>query len=142
MAALAALEAERAGLLARVPMQFLRYTGVSVAALAVDTGFYLGLAWSGLPPVAAGAAGYLIGLAAHYALSIALVFDAQASGKRQRRLVAEFVASGLFGLVLTACVISAATGVGLALLPAKIVAVALSFTAVYMLRRAVVFAAR
>ncbi|RTL66447.1 MAG: GtrA family protein [Hyphomicrobiales bacterium] len=142
MAAFAALEAERVGLLARVPVQFLRYVGVSVAALAADTCVYLGLAWSGLPPVAAGAAGYLVGLAAHYILSVALVFDAEASGKRQRRLVAEFVASGLFGLALTTCVISMATGLGLALLAAKVVAVALSFAAVYMLRRSVVFAAR
>jgi putative flippase GtrA len=142
MPALAAFDAERVGLLSRVPAQFLRYAGVSVAALAADTCVYLGLAWSGLSPVAAGAAGYLVGLAAHYVLSVALVFDAEASGKCQRRLVAEFVASGLFGLILTACVISVATGLGLALLPAKIVAVALSFAAVDMLRRSVGFAAR
>ncbi|MDX2201911.1 MAG: GtrA family protein [Hyphomicrobiaceae bacterium] len=123
--------------------QLARYAGASVTALAADTGVYLVLGGLGLAPAIAGGIGYLIGLALHYALSVSLVFDARASGKRHRRLVAEFAASGLAGLALTAAVIAIGTGLlGLALLPAKAAAVAISFAAVYALRRAVVFAAR
>jgi putative flippase GtrA len=143
MPAIAALASGRAGFLARIPTEPLRYAGVSVVALAADTAIYLALAWIGVLPAIAGGIGYLIGLALHYVLSVRFVFDAKASRKSDRRLMAEFAASGLAGLALTAAVIGLATSaLGLPLLPAKVIAVALSFVVVYFVRRAVVFAAR
>jgi putative flippase GtrA len=82
----------------------------------------------------------MLGIVVHYGLSRALVFDAQASGKAEWRLFAEFVASGLAGLAATvACIWLAVDGLGLALLPAKIGAVAVSFIGVFLIRRFVVF---
>jgi putative flippase GtrA len=143
MLALTPLTSERAALLARLPTEPLSYAAVSGVALAADTGAYLALAWLGLLPALAGAAGYLIGLALHYALSVTFVFDAQATGKSPHRLIVEFGASGLAGLLLTAAAIAFSTGIlGLSLVAAKSIAVIASFAAVYALRRFVVFAAR
>lgn len=129
-------------MLAHIPTQPLRYAGVSVAALAADTSIYMALAVVGMMPALAGGIGYLAGLALHYVLSVRFVFDAKSSGKSQRRLMAEFAASGLAGLALTAVIIAFATSVvSMQLLPAKVVAVVASFAAVYFVRRAVVFAA-
>lgn len=123
--------------------QVSRYALVSIAALAIDSGVYLVTALGGLAPALAGVAGYAAGMLAHYLLSIVWVFDARASGKGQVRLAAEFAASGLLGLALTAATIALATGaLGLALVPAKLLAIAASFLAVFLLRRTVVFAAR
>jgi putative flippase GtrA len=56
------------------------------------------------------------------------------------RLFGEFVLSGLAGMGVTALVIALATEVvGLAALPAKVLAAAVSFLAVFALRRTVVF---
>lgn len=138
-----ALVLERTVPTVRIPAQFLRYAGVSVAALALDTGAFLALCKLGVVPAAAGGIGYLAGLVLHYVLSIRHVFDAEASGKPHRRLFTEFAASGLAGLALTSIVIALATGgLGLSPLPAKLIAVGLSFVAVYLMRQALVFAAR
>lgn len=119
------------------------YLAVSVLALACDTGVYLALATLGVTPMLAGGTGYALGLLAHYLLSRLFVFDARATTKSSARLFAEFAASGLVGLGLTMAVIAAAVGgLGLALLPAKIAAVGLSFVAVFFIRKYVVFAAR
>lgn len=129
--------------LARISVEPLAYAAVSGAALTADTGIYLALAWLGLLPALAGAVGYLIGLAFHYAMSVSFVFDARATGKSRHRLILEFAASGVAGLLLTAAIIAFGTAVlGLSLVAAKVVSVLISFAAVYGIRRAFVFAAR
>jgi putative flippase GtrA len=139
MTAIVALGGERATLFSRL----LAYAGVSVAALLADTGCYLALCWLGAAPAMGGGLGYIVGLALHYVLSVTYVFDAQETGKGHQRLFAEFVASGLAGLALTIGAIAMGTGVlGLSLLPAKMIAVAASFIAVYVMRTSLVFAAR
>jgi putative flippase GtrA len=131
------------GMVDDVVPQLSRYTAVSALALGVDFLVFLTLAGPALRPSLAGAAGYAIGLAVHYALSVRHVFDAGSAGKSQARLLGEFIASGIVGLVITTLVIAAATELfGLPPLAAKIAAVAASFLVVYLLRREIVFAAR
>jgi putative flippase GtrA len=122
-------------------LQLMAYGAVSVAALCVDMAVYLSLAATGLVPVVAGIAGYLVGMVTHFALSTRLVFAGRGVHKSETRLLAEFALSGLIGVVLTSAVIFAGTGIlGLPALPAKLAAIIISFGAVYLLRSRVVFA--
>jgi putative flippase GtrA len=123
--------------------QLSRYTLVSALALILDFAVYLLLAAGGTKVALAGALGYACGLALHYVLSVRYVFDARAAHKGQYRLFAEFAVSGLAGMAITALVIAAAVEVcGMPLLPAKALAVGMSFLVVFVLRRSVVFAGR
>ena len=120
-----------------------RYTFVSAAALALDVAIYAILVGAGWRAALAGAIGYAIGLALHFSLSTRFVFDASRTAKSSWRLFAEFVATGLVGIAITAAIIALATEIlhlGAAL--AKLAAVAASFAAVYLMRRSIVFAAR
>lgn len=126
--------------LSGIRLQALAYLAVSVVALACDTMTYMAVSRLGAAAVVAGAVGYMLGMLVHYALSRAVVFDARAAGKTGRRLFAEFMASGLMGLAMTVAAIWVAVeGLGVALLPAKIGAVAVSFVGVFLIRRFVVF---
>lgn len=128
--------------LLRLAPQLSRYTAVSALALAVDFLVFLTLVGAVLQPSLAGAAGYGVGLAMHYALSVRYVFDAGTTGKSEARLFGEFIASGLIGMAITVLVIAVATdGIGLPPLLGKAAAVAASFLIVFLLRRSVVFAA-
>ena len=123
--------------------QLSRYTIVSALALVLDFTVYLLLAAGGMTGALAGAIGYACGLALHYMLSVRFVFDAAAAHKGQSRLVAEFALSGLAGMAITALVIAVTVDLGgMPLLPAKILAVGVSFLVVFALRRSVVFAGR
>jgi len=122
--------------------QLNRYTVVSVLALTLDMSVYLSLTQVGYPATLAGVVGYGTGMLLHFSLSTRFVFRKEARGKSETRLFTEFVASGLVGIAITATVIKIATEVvGLSALLAKCCAVAVSFVAVFVLRRAVVFAA-
>lgn len=121
-------------------LQALAYLVVSALALACDTGTYLVVAVLGLSAAKAGAIGYLLGLGVHYGLSRTFVFDARATNKPEAQLFLEFAASGLLGLALTVTVIATTVDIlGLALLPAKVAAIAISFVSVFLIRRFVVF---
>lgn len=119
-----------------------RYLFVSVAALGWDLATYAVLIANALTPVAAGALGYLVGLVIHYALSTRWVFP-DADGQRQAASTfAKFVATGLFGLAVTAGIIEALTRSGAAgPFTARGVAVVGTSIAVFALRRTYVFAA-
>ncbi|MGE0055869.1 MAG: GtrA family protein [Hyphomicrobium sp.] len=136
-----------AELVARRPSvveQIIRYACVSALALGLDfTVFLLLTHFSAMSPATAGATGYSLGLVLHYVLSVRFVFDADASLKTRRRLFGEFVASGLFGVFATWAVIHLATGtLGMGSVPAKGLAVIISFAAVFIIRRSIIFAAR
>jgi putative flippase GtrA len=118
-----------------------RYTLVSVAALGLDFTVYLALLDAVGFPTFAGVAGYTAGLLLHYNLSVRYVFDAAATQKSMRRTFAEFAASGLVGLGVTASVIWVTTSyLGVPAIAAKGLAVVVSFLAVFMMRHAIVFA--
>ncbi len=121
--------------------QLIPYGLVSAVALAVDASLFLALLSWQAPSAAAATLGYLAGLALHFVLSSRLVFDARRTGKDQPRLLAEFAASGLAGLAITAATVAVAIDwLGIGAVPAKAAATGLSFFAVFLLRRHVVFA--
>lgn len=121
--------------------QLSRYGVVSIAALAADFSVYIALFSAAVAASLAGVAGYAVGMVVHYFLSSRFVFKTQGSRKSERRRFVEFLLSGLVGITLTGFIIAIATAVfGVAPIAAKIVAAAVSFAAVFAIRRLVVFA--
>jgi putative flippase GtrA len=121
--------------------QALRYGAVSALALGVDMALFLLLTARGMDATPSAVAGYAVGLVAHFALSTRFVFDAARAGKGRPRLFGEYALSGIVGLLVTAATVAVLVDVaGLAPVPGKAVAVALSFVAVFLIRRSVVFA--
>ena len=118
-----------------------RYILASVGALAVDMGTFLALLSAGVPPVAASATGYAIGIAVHWILSSRKVFaDSVAGhGPARTRQKAMFVISALIGLAITTVIVGLATALHGDPRPAKLVAIFASFTATWLLRKHLVF---
>jgi nicotinate-nucleotide adenylyltransferase len=120
--------------------RLLRYTAVNLASLAVDYAVFLSLTHAFAIPVTASMVSYAVAFALNYHLSRRLVFAGHGTHKSERRLFTEFMASGVFGLLLTAAV----TGGGIHLLGlsptiAKTAAVLMSFVALYLIRSRLVF---
>ena len=118
-----------------------RYILASVGALAVDMGTFLALLSAGVPPVAASAVGYAIGIAVHWILSSRKVFADQvaSSGIERTRQKAMFVVSALIGLGVTTLIVGGASAAGLDPRAAKLVAIVVSFAVTWLLRKRVVF---
>jgi putative flippase GtrA len=130
----------QAGNAAVVP-QLSRYSVVSIAALATDVLVYISLCALAVNVPVAGIIGYAVGMIAHYALSTAFVFDVAHARKSAPRRLAEFAGSGLLGLMLTGFIIAAMTDYFAAsAIAAKVVAIIISFLAVFLVRRCIVFA--
>ncbi len=128
-----------------VMTQLSRYTVVSALALGLDIVIYMALVGWGLMAALAGVVGYSVGMILHYALSCRFVFKREMTAKTETRLFTEFAASGVAGLMLmlTAVMIALAHNVmGLTPFIAKLIAVVVSFSAVFVLRRSVVFSAK
>lgn len=121
--------------------RLLRYIGVNMASVALDYAIFLSL----LPvlgmPVLASTIGHAAAFSLNYVLSRSLVFFDDGAHKGQRRLFAEFMATGVFGIALTASVTAAGLYV-LALSPivAKTMAMLLTFVTLYIIRSRLVFA--
>lgn len=122
-------------------VMLLRYLLASIGALAVDMGSFLALLALGTAPVIASAAGYSLGIAAHWLLSSRAVFtDSVATDRGARnRQKALFVGSALVGLALTTLIVGVGTALGLDSRLSKIVAIGASFTATWLLRKRIVF---
>lgn len=122
-------------------VMLLRYLLASVGALAVDMGSFLALIVVGLVPVIASAAGYSLGIVAHWLLSSRAVFtdSVAAEGAARNRQKALFVSSALVGLALTTLIVGAGTSAGLDPRPVRVVAIFFSFIASWLLRRRIVF---
>jgi len=126
----------RAGRIRRL----LRYTGVNLVSLAIDYAVFLSLTHAFSIPVIASTIGYAVAFAVNYKLSRRFVFGTEGAHKGEKRLFAEFMASGVLGIVLTAAV----TGAGVYLLDlspaiAKTAAVLISFVTLYVVRSRLVF---
>ena len=123
-------------------IRWLRYIGASVLALATDAGLFLLLLAGGMLPVSASATGYIMGILVHWLVSSRLVFAdgaaVRGSGERNRQK-ALFVGSALVGLAITTGIVGGGSALGLDPRIAKLIAIAVSFQATYMLRRHVVF---
>lgn len=80
-------------------VQLLRYAAVGGGAACVDAGtLFILYHWLGVHPLWAAGAGFLLGLAMNYLVSIAWVFESQG---KMRREITLFAAIGLGGLGLT-----------------------------------------
>lgn len=122
-------------------LRLVRYGLASIGALAVDLGSFLALLALGAPAAASSAFGYGLGIVAHWLLSSRAVFaDTVASRARERtRQKALFVVSAMIGLALTTGIVGLADLGGIDPRIAKLVAIAVSFTATWMLRNKIVF---
>jgi putative flippase GtrA len=122
-------------------VRFVRYVLASVGALAVDLGSFLALLSLGVMAAPASAAGYSLGIVAHWLMSSRAVFQDNVAerGSVRTRQKALFVISALIGLVLTTGIVGAADWSGIDPRVAKIVAMAVSFTVTWLLRSRIVF---
>ncbi|WP_157216655.1 GtrA family protein [Flavisphingomonas formosensis] len=121
--------------------RYMRYVLASGGALALDFVLLSGLIALGVGAVPASAIGYAAGILAHWALSSRTVFaDAVARhGPARRRQQAMFVLSALVGLLITTAIVGSGAAFGLDPRVAKIVAIAISFQATWLIRRHIVF---
>lgn len=124
-------------------IRLVRYILASVGALAIDVGSFLAFLSFGMASAPAAALGYSLGILAHWLLSSRAVFHdtVAARGTARTRQKALFVGSALAGLGLTTLIVGAGDWAGIDPRIAKLVAVVLSFTLTYLLRKSVVFRA-
>ena len=120
--------------------RLLRYTGVNLTSLALDYAIFLPLTHATDLPVLSSIVAYIAALALNYRLSRLYVFGDDGGHKGEKRLFAQFMATGLLGLVLTAVV----TGGGIYWLGfkpaiAKTIAVLICFVVLYIVRSRLVF---
>lgn len=121
---------------------YARYIMASATALAADLSLFLTLLHLGTQAVLAASAGYCAGLFVHWMISSRFVFPNQVRpfvGQR-RKQKAMFVASTFIGLGLTGLIVGMAGPLDIDPRLAKLVACAVSFQAIYLLRKNVVFA--
>ncbi|WP_428027314.1 GtrA family protein [Altererythrobacter sp.] len=121
--------------------RLVRYLFASAGALAVDMGTFLALLALGMMSAPAAAAGYSMGILAHWLLSSRTVFQDSVArrGAERTRQKALFVISALLGLGLTTLVVGLGDWSGLDPRLAKLAAIVLSFALTYLLRKSVVF---
>lgn len=119
----------------------LRYLATSVMALVFDLGCFLGAMALGAPPLLAAVVAYCVGLQVHWGLSTRWVFAPEQvrEGAARRAQFGMFVGSALVGLAITALTVAVGEALDGDPRAAKLVAVGLSFTATFALRRAIVF---
>lgn len=119
-----------------------RYLGASVVALGFDAGSYLILLAIGIPPAAAAALSYSLGILVHWFISSRAVFTVGVAerGRARTRQKALFVASALIGLALTVGIVGLGAAIGIDPRLAKLAAVGVSFVATWLLRARIVFA--
>ncbi|MBD2843088.1 GtrA family protein [Erythrobacter rubeus] len=122
-------------------VRFVRYVLASVGALAVDVGAFLALLSIGMAAAAASAIGYSLGILAHWLMSSRAVFqdNVAAGGLARTRQKALFVISALVGLALTTAIVGLADYTGSDPRIAKLAAIAVSFTATWLIRARIVF---
>ena len=120
--------------------RLLRYTGVNLVTVTIDYAIFLSITHYFGTPTIASIIGYGCALAINYELSRRYVFLAHLSAKSAHRLMAEFLATGILGLVLTAGI----TGLSvhflhLSPLLSKTIAVLVCFVVLYVVRSRLVF---
>ncbi len=121
---------------------YLRYVAVSAAALLVDLGMFLLIIAGGIVPAwAASGISYLAGMVAHWLLSSRFVFGVYLArpGIERGKQQGMFLASALAGLAVTVAIVGLGDAMGFDPRLAKLVAVGVSFQAVYYMRRRIVF---
>ena len=120
----------------------LRYLIASALSLGIDLGSFLALLALGAAAAPASAAGYALGILAHWLISSRKVFNDSVArrGPQRTRQKAMFVISALIGLAITTAIVAAGTLAGIDPHLAKLAAIAASFTATWLLRSRIIFA--
>ena len=120
----------------------LRYLIASALSLGIDMGSFLVLLSLGAAAAPASAAGYALGILAHWLISSRKVFNDSVArrGPQRTRQKAMFVISALIGLAITTAIVAAGTLAGIDPRLAKLAAIAASFTATWLLRSRIIFA--
>jgi putative flippase GtrA len=121
--------------------EFVRYFGISLLALVVDTALLLYLArvvhWNDM---VAATIGFLVGSVVHYLLAVKLVFIHRRFGHRVTAESVLYIGIGLVGLVINDTVIYVCINwLQAPLLMAKLVAAGSSFLAGYAGRKVFLF---
>ena len=120
--------------------EFILYAAVSALALAVDLAIlYIATARFAMPSYLAAALAYAIGLAAHYVLSVRYVFAYRRMASQRRTEAVIYALTGLAGIVLSAAIVYAGSSFGQSLAVSKLVAIAVSFIAVFIIRKITLF---
>jgi putative flippase GtrA len=122
--------------------RYIRYGIASAVALGSDLGLFLLFLNAGLGPTPASALGYSVGILVHWLISSRLVFAEGAAprGPERTRQKGLFVGSALVGLAITTVIVAFGSLIGLMPIAAKLIAIAASFQATYLLRKTIVFA--
>lgn len=122
-------------------IRFIRYVLASVGALAVDVAAFLALLAAGVAAAPASAAGYSLGILAHWLMSSRAVFQNSVAqgGLARTRQKALFVISALVGLGLTTAIVGLGDYAGGDPRPAKVIAIVASFLVTWMIRSRIVF---
>jgi putative flippase GtrA len=120
---------------------FLRYVLASALALGIDLGTFFALLAAGTAPALAAAAGYAVGIVAHWLVSSRKVFQAGVAerGPGRTRQKAMFVFSALLGLAVTAGIVALGSAAGADPRLAKLVAIGVSFSITWLLRERIIF---
>lgn len=120
---------------------FARYFASSGVALGADSTLFFGLVAIGAPAGPASAVGYSFGIVVHWLVASRAVFvgDLAEQGPARTRQKMLFVLSALAGLAVTTGIVSAGVALSLNLALSKAVAIALSFTTNWLIRRWIVF---
>lgn len=120
--------------------EFLLYAAVSALALAVDVAIlYLATARFAMPGYLAAALAYAIGLAVHYVLSVRYVFTYRRMASQRRTEVMVYALTGFVGILLSAGIVHAGDLLDQSLAVSKLVAIAMSFITVFMIRKITLF---
>ena len=121
---------------------YFRYVGASAVSLGVDFAIFMAALSVGVPPAAAAACGYIVGIVCHWLISSRMVFVGHvaedAASRRQQQAL--FVVSALVGLGITTGIVGIGSRYGLDPRIAKGIAIVVSFQATYVIRKKVVFA--
>ena len=128
----------------RGDVRWMRYVAASVLALATDAGLFLALLGAGMTAWGASALGYSSGILVHWLVSSRIVFADGAAVRgsdERRRQKALFVWSALVGLAITTAIVGGGEAAGMDARLAKLIAIAVSFQATYLLRARFVFRA-
>ena len=117
-----------------------RYLVASVVALAVDVAVYFALVGLNLSTAIASGVGYSAGIMIHWLISSQIVFVGKVrEGIAKHLQRALFAGSALLGLGITVGVVAILSNIGSDPATAKLVAIIVSFIAVYAVRKWGVF---
>ena len=117
---------------------FTRYLLASIWALVADFALFMLLNHMGVPPAIAALGGYSGGLIVHGMISVLFVFEMQGPATHAQRIA--FFVSALIGMAITMALVGGLSGLGAPPAIAKLMAVPVSFLAVYAIRKYGIFA--